>query len=176
MGDKGEGGVKNLKKWVTSTYGWPLRERTQASGVKLDQNTLWITGGSSGETTSELISFGKPPIDGPKLPFWVNRHSMIKVDQKTIYLIGGTGANYHYFAHELSNSTWIIDPTNNFSIKKGPLMNVERPNGPTSAKMTINGNIFIVVAGGTKVCSPYRTSLELLNTSLPNQDWMYGKI
>ena len=55
-------------------------------------------------------------------------------------------------------------------------MNVERPSGPTSAKMTINGNIFIVVAGGTKVCSPYRTSLELLNTSLPNQDWMYGKI
>ena len=91
-------------------------------------------------------------------------------------IIGGTGANYHYFAYELSTRTWIIDPANNFVIKEGPSMNVERPGGPKSAKMMINGNIFIVVAGGTKYCSPYNTSVELLNTSLPNQGWMYGKI
>ena len=65
-----------------------LTARTEASGVQLDQKTLWITGGNSGEAITELISFGKPPIDGPTLPFWVNRHSMIKVDQKTIYIIG----------------------------------------------------------------------------------------
>ena len=64
-----------------------LKKRTMASGVQLDQKTLWITGGSSGKTTTELISFGKPPINGPKLPFCVNRHSMIKVDQKTLCII-----------------------------------------------------------------------------------------
>lgn len=167
-----------------------LEKRTMASGVQLDQKTLWITGGSgdggnSGETTTELISFGKPPINGTKLPFGINRHSMIKVDQKTIYIIGGTngqrvlapavanGMMIFTFSH--STTTWIIDPTNDFDMKQGPSMNVERPSDPTSAKMAINGTIFIVVAGGTSYLCPYKKSVELLNTSLPDQGWMYGK-
>ena len=42
------------------------------------------------------------------------------VDQKTVYLIGGSQDG------QTSDKTWIIDPTNNFEIKVGPSLNIPR--------------------------------------------------
>ena len=138
--------------------------------VVLNKNTLWITGGDEfeGNMSTELISLDQPPIKGPKLPFSIIYHSMVKLDAKNIYLIGGF-QNFKY-----SKDTWIIDPTKNFRIKQGPSLNVQRHLN-SSSKMKIQGKIYLVVIGGMEGHADLDT-VEILDTSTPNQKWKIGTL
>ena len=88
---------------------------------------------------------------------------------KSIYLIGGKQNG------EESDKTWIIDPTNNFEIIEGPRMNNARSKH-LCATMRINNKIFIVVFGGCwfGVGHGY-IDVEILDTSLPTNNWKIGK-
>ena len=88
---------------------------------------------------------------------------MIQVDSKSIYLIGGRQDG------KRSNKTWIIDPTNNFEMKEGPEMNYEKQRR-LCATMRLNNKTFIVVVG-----SYASTKTEILDTSLPTNNWKRGK-
>ena len=111
--------------------------------------------------STEIISLDQPPEKGPKLPFTVAYHSMVQVNSKTIYLIGG------HQNDKASSNTWIIDPTKNFEIKEGP--HLKKPCfTPTSATMKLNGKIFIIVVGDGG------RSVEILDTSLPGNGWKLG--
>ena len=75
-----------------------LEERIHASSVILNQTTLWITGGfcmlDKGDLKKSTEFFSVQDsknisVKGPELPFRVHHHSMIFVNSKTIYLIGG---------------------------------------------------------------------------------------
>ena len=81
-----------------------LEERIHASSVILNQTTLWITGGfclgcgfcmldkGDSKKSTEFFSVQNSKnisVKGPELPFRVHHHSMIFVNSKTIYLIGG---------------------------------------------------------------------------------------
>ena len=90
---------------------------------------------------------------------------MVLVDPTTIYLIGG------WQNGQLSNKTWIIDPTNDFQIKVGPSLNNSRVRHSCS-KMRIEGRIFLVVAGGFN--NGGLDSVELLDTTCPDQGWKIG--
>ena len=79
-----------------------LETRMLASSVVLNQERLWITGGHL-KLSTELISVDQPPVKGPDFPFRIDCHSMIHVNSKTIYLIGGSKNGI------TSNETWIID-------------------------------------------------------------------
>ena len=105
-------------------------------------------------------------MPGPDLPFTIWTHSMVHVDPTAIYLIGGIQND------ELSNKTWIIDPTNEFQIKVGPSLNIAR-NFHSCSKMRIEGRIYLVVAGGFKD-PDILDSVELLDTSCPDQGWKKG--
>ena len=57
---------------------------------------------------------------------------MVKVNQKSIYIIGG------YSRHGIThNNTWIMDPTDNFKLKEGPPM-IHMSGENESAKMMLN--------------------------------------
>ena len=156
--------------------------RSFASSVVMNDSYIWVTGGCSKEgleKSTEIISLDQPPVSGPDLPFTVSHHSMVLVDPKTIYLIGGF-QEYH----QRSNKTWIIDPTNNFQIKVGPSLNIGRTSFSCS-KMKIEGRIFLVVAGGvgdsltppTTMGDPgdeYLDSVELLDITCPQKGWEMG--
>merc|ERR1712001_565287 len=86
----------------------------------------------------------------------------VQVDPKSIYFIGGGGIKC------TGEETFIIDPTNNFNIRKGPPMNIVRRMQHAGAKMKINGKIFIVVVGPTN-------TVEILDTSSPKNGWKFGK-
>ena len=92
-----------------------LEKRRSAAGVLLNYDTLWIVGGLDcddiGLRTTEFIKLGKHSVKGPDLPFSVYGHSMIKYDEKNIYLIGGSQND------SVSKKTWIVNPANNFQIK-----------------------------------------------------------
>ena len=146
--------------------------RLNATSVVLNKSKIWVTGGvdpnhlQTTEKSTEIISLNEPPVLGPDLPFIAYNHSMILVNTKTIYLIGGIQGNSQ------DGKTWIIDPTNDFQIKEGPSLNFARSNHSCS-KMRIEGRIFLVVAGGW---DDNRTldSVELLDTTCPDQGWKMG--
>ena len=99
---------------------------------------------------------------------------MVQIDSKTVYIIGGMQNG------KVSNKTWIVDPTNDFQIKEGPSLNEAR-DSHSSAKMKINGKLYIVVAGGMNCGSSTpvpggfeKKSVELLDTTSPDQFWEMG--
>ena len=95
---------------------------------------------------------------------------MLRVDSKTIYLIGG------YQDGKVSNKTWIFDPTKNLAIKEGPPMNHPgQGQGHASATMRLNNKVFIVVAGDTYGNpNSFGITTEILDTSLTSNIWRIG--
>ena len=145
-----------------------LDKRFQSSCVVIDQTKLYVTGGIGKST--EILSLDQFPVRGPELPFIVSKHSVVQIDSKTIYLIGGQQDGV------TSNKTWIINPINNFDIISGPNLNEAR-DCHSCNKMKINGKIILVVAGGsTGGRNNNRTmnSVELLDTTSTNQGWIKG--
>ena len=144
-----------------------------ASSIVLNESKLWVTGGWNHEdgmtNSTEIISLDQPPVPGPDLPFTVYDHSMVLVDPTTIYLIGGCQNGRESDA----NKTWIIDPTNDFQVKEGPSLNISRVN-PSCSKMKIHGKIFLVVAGGSNYHGNAGDTVELLDTTCPEQGWKMG--
>ena len=187
------GGTRNANEELkdVSILGQPNKTfemfdvRLHSSSIALlNSSKLWITGGIScygGWNTSErqrksteLISIDQSPIKGPDLPFVISNHTMVQIDSKTVYIIGG------HQNGKVSNKTWIVDPTNDFQIKEGPSLNEARQSH-SSARMKIKGKIFIVVAGGNDCGSSipvpgghHKKSVELLDTTSPDQFWEMG--
>ena len=162
--------IKMLDHWLKKNLEKFSRDRQhppQRSGLVVDENTLWITSNHYLEkvTKSEIISWNmhnRQWTIGPELPMAFSFHVVVQVDPKSIYFIGGGGIKC------TGEETFIIDPTNNFKIRKGPPMNVVRRMQHAGAKMKINGKIFIVVVG------PANT-VEILDTSSPKNGWKFGK-
>ena len=80
---------------------------------------------------------------GPKLPFRISNHAMVKVDEATVYIIGG-------YEDEgwTTNKTWIADFSNGFKVKKGPKLKAPRSDH-SCAVMEIDGKTILVVVGGS---------------------------
>ena len=115
--------------------------------------------------STEFVRVDQEPVKGPDLGFSIKKHCMIQINAFTIFIIGGWlgGGNK-------STATWVVDPSNNFRLKEGPSLNVPR-NGHSCSKMTINGRILIVVAGGSDGQSCL-DSVEILDLNYPV--WMQG--
>ena len=136
-----------------------LEKRKYASSILLSQNKLWGTGGNNQTdqilNSTEFISLDGKPVKGPNLPFPMNGHCMIQVNSNTVYIIG--------------KKTLIVDLSNNFEIKEGPTLD---PRWAVyellCAKMYINGKTFIVV------CGLPNGETEILDTSVPGQNWKNG--
>ena len=171
-----DGNMRNINNGIilrTNEELTLIEGRIFASSIVLNETRLWVCGGIERHimnrlNSSEFISLDQPPEDGPKLPFTVSHHCMVQVDSKSIYLIGGR-QNTRFSE---SKNTWIIDPTNNFAIKKGPKMIYARDEH-SCATMRLNNKTFIVVFGGCY--GPDKAKPEILDTSLPSNDWKRGK-
>ena len=152
-----------------------LEERLNASNVQLDQKTLWITGGQFKKST-EFITLDKSPLKGPDLPFIIHHHTMVSVNSKTIYIIGGyqNEKMTPSYNSNITNKTWIVDPTKNYSIKSGQSLNEARY-AHSCTKMKIQGKTFLVVAGGANENDDSLDSVELLDTECPDEGWIIGK-
>ena len=174
-----------------------LADRAIISSVQLNENTLWVTGGCgrlgeidwrtiTEQKSTEFISLDEPPVKGPDLPLTIIGHSMVKVDSKTIYIVGG---KYMYNENVFMKDTWICDPTNNFKFKKGPCMNMARNQGISCAKMKIDNKNFLVAVHHEPNNPGYLPrysveevplhekpidSVELLDTSNPEKGWIIG--
>ena len=117
-----------------------LQKRVYSASVIVNESKvnskLWVTGGQENDldsystlNNSEFVFFEKDEklnlkrlisVKGPDLPFTICQHGMAKIKENSIYIIGGRQND------ETSRNVWIVDPTNGYSIKKGPLLNTPR--------------------------------------------------
>ena len=119
--------------------------------------------------TTEFISNNEPPKKCPDLPFTLFGHFMVKYNENSIFIIGGDQND------ELSDKSWIIDPSKQFQIKEGPSLHKARAYA-SCGKMEINGKTFLVVAGGATHCAfDFLKSAELLDPT-SDQGWIQGTI
>ena len=143
----------------------------------VNQKEIWVLGNyfvGAPYQLNHLISLNKLPKEGPKLPFTtICGHSMVQIDTKTIYIIGG----YKFATREKTEETWVIDPSSNYDFKPGPSLKKAR-SFHACATMILNGRIFIIIAGGQASQSVLlwgcNTTVEILDTSNPTHGWMEG--
>ena len=150
----------------TKVFNMSVNGRRYASSIKLNQSTMWITGGyDSNENYLNSTEF--VTVNGSTaavtLPFTVYTHCMIQYQPDAILLIGGQ-QDYEWN----SDKTWIIDPTNGFNITEGPPLKEGRTDHSCGKWKDEYGNVIVMVAGG------YRTdSVEILNTT-QMKEWVKG--
>ena len=135
----------------------------------------------------ELISINGHIEHGPELPFTIYEHSMVKVTDNAVYMIGGCGQMKPEIPNgRFGGTTWKINPTDNFKIIEGPSLSSRRnilwPK-PACGQMKISGRTFLVAYGhwnwpefsnSFKMDSVDGNSLKLLDISLPDQNWIDG--
>ena len=101
---------------------------------------------------------------------------MIYYDPNTIFLIGGIQNGV------ISNKTWIINPNQDFQMREGPTLKVERWGHSCGKMICKDGNIVIVVAGGISDNHHEERhergmlqNVEILNPT-SDKGWEYGML
>jgi len=167
-----------------------IEQRAFSASVILNINkfttNLWVTGGKdrrdNGLKSSEFILIrdalelddeNQPSevkqldsIQGPELPFTISQHGMAKISENAIYIIGGRQDD------EISQNVWIIDPKDQYSVKKGPSLKTSRYDF-SCGTMEVDGKTIIVVAGGYTKPKTFLDTVELLDP-LSKKGWIPG--
>ena len=141
--------------------------RSYASSIKLNQSTLWITGGYDSHlndlNSTEFVTVNGTTF-GVELPITVHGHCMVQYQSDTILLIGGK-QNGEWD----SDMTWIIDLKNGFDFTEGPSLKEGRMYHSCGTMEDEYGNVLVIVAGGDVWMEP----VEVLNTTLM-KEWVEG--
>ena len=131
-------------------------------GYAVMKNQLVVAGGSggSGGRTIEVLS---PTTRSRTLPVTLPEDSsgkpcVVPWDEDTFMVIGGSDKNGG------SNKTFFVNMVTN-KLSNGPKMHFRR-NSHACKEMTVNGETFIVVAGGTR-----STATEVLSKSSKSNGW-----
>ena len=151
-------------------------KRMAHTNVQLSESKIWVTGGLQINQvfkvrdlkSTQFISVDKdkPAYDGPELPFSIANHSMVLVNSKNIYIVGGKQNGEDH-----SKKTWIVDSDQNFAVAEGPSLNNRIKYGGNSvAKMNVNGKDVLIA-----ICFKFeKVKFEILDTTSPNQKWKEG--
>ena len=116
--------------------------------------------------STEYIRLNQETEKGPKLPFRISSHAMVKVNETTVYIVGGKDEGGWE-----TDETWIVDFSNEFKVKRGPEL-IRARFGHSCAIMKINGETILVVVGGDHVGNE---DVELLDLSEPDPCWKTGR-
>ena len=110
---------------------------------------------------------------GPKLPFTIRSHAMIKYNENSVILMGGAQND------QWSQKTWIcsnyFSENEDISVEPGPDMNFVR-HSHACAKMVFGEKVYLVVTGGVGAhYRDYLKSVEILDLSSETPVWISGK-
>merc|ERR1711971_1155218 len=163
-------------------YRWTLftqlaYNRAYHSTVLINENVLWITGGTTPEgrtQTSEFVFTNGSTAEGPLLEVPVESHCTVRLDDDSILFVGG--------ANVLGNSDSATDSTsygsNTFVYKvssneftEGPRLNIGRSrHGCVVYQSRVHGNRNVVlVAGGSMTTSSNALITELWDFTISNE-------
>ena len=164
------GGMENtdcnvIDESGSQSFDMAANGRIWAASVKLNQSTMWITGGVDSEyeilKSSEFVTI-KGSTKGPNLLYPIQTHCIVQYKPNGFLLIGGdTG-------YGITKRIWIIEQKNEFNITEGPYLNYGRTLPSCGTVKDEFENVLIIVAGGGE------DSIEILNTTTMTK-WITGK-
>ena len=111
-------------------------------------------------------------ISGPRLPFKVANHCMLKLKNGSVLIIAGQQKNF------VSQRMWTVDDVGSpdkFKLTKGPSLNQKRFSAACGEMLDYFGNTIYIVAGGRDKHGNNLETVEILNSTEMNQ-WMMGKL
>ena len=151
-------------KVFKKTKPFETKNRANYALVKLNESTLWMTGGFYSKTEFITVDGAKVGIE---LPFDISFHCMVLYSTNLVLLIGGTFNDENNTYHSRTRRSWIIDTENDFNITDGPLLNEGRKSHNWGKMRDQFGNVLIVVSGDNR-------PVEILHTTVMDK-WEIGK-
>ena len=150
-------------------------ERVDAASIVLNDNTLWVTGGSGLAATEYLTATGT--MLGPDLPMALYEHAMVAINSTCSIVIGGF-SNY-----EVSTSTFFYNHNEGEwhyfgNWTNGPSL-VQGRRYPAAGIVTdeVTDEHFVVVTGGDVADLSGSAFVDLDSTEiLQDGEWVQGKI
>ena len=145
-------------------------KRAFADSIVLDNDKIWILGGSDGtqgsrlSSTEYIYSDGRTE-EGPPMPIALSSHSVLKINQSTSFLVGGYVGSSDYI-----KKTWYF----NGEWSKGPDLRIGRSGHSLGiVRDSATFQEYLVVAGGYD--GSYNLSdVEIL--SVNGNAWVSGKL
>ena len=152
--------------------------RSSAASIVINDNTLWITGGSG--SNSELLASTEyvtltETMPGPTMPIGLLNHAIVAINSTFSMVIGGLDENRIQTLMMTGNlqtiSTYFYDHNEEEWITGPSLMNARESHAAGMVTDEVTSEHFVVVTGG-KDSSFYLDSTEILQDG----EWVQGKI
>jgi len=135
--------------------------RSRMASVMVNKYDMWITGGSHGSLTTDIINtITRSSKQGPDLPEGMSTHCAVKIDDQFVFL--GTALRHAYIVDILK------DP---FEFKRLPDMKHVRRFAACGYIKMKNGERAVIVAGGATFMSSGTTSELYL---IDKKEWVEG--
>jgi hypothetical protein len=157
--------------------------RASAASIVINDNTLWVTGGSGGSgsiggeflASTEYVTLTET-MPGPTMPIGLFHHAMVAINSTFSMVIGGTAGNWiqtlimtgtaqtiltYFYDH--NEEEWITGPS---------LMQARESHAAGIVTDEVTGEHFVAVTGGINDDSGHLNSTEILQDG----EWVQGKI
>ncbi len=120
--------------------------------IVINDEELFLVGGFKTDETiadnTEFVTLGKPTsTPGPKLPFGIQRHCFLKIDESTAFVIGGRSMTDRGQVLPVSSTLFYDIKAKTF--QDGPKLNHKRF-FHVCARFDLGGKTFVLVAGPDK--------------------------
>jgi hypothetical protein len=174
----GDGRCFSIIKYSSITPVLRLRgPRGGAASVVWNSTTLWLTGGSHGNSgitkSTEFVQL-TGTTRGPDLPLGVYGHCLVSLNDTTALLIGGQGGSDGTFSVN-SKATFYYNTDHNTWTDGPPLITGRGGHSCALFKSPQHGNTdTVIVTGGYNGNLDYLASTEFLNLESSNS-WESGK-
>jgi hypothetical protein len=130
--------------------------RHRGYGIMLDNETLWVTGGldsfSTRLATTEFVSLNESKF-GPDLPMKTYDHCMVKINEGTIMMTGGSSNSVFnsVFNYDIENQTWTSGP-DMISPRRGHACGIQWTTLPQGLIGNSHRSVVIVVPDDIVTC------------------------
>jgi hypothetical protein len=141
--------------------------RRDAASIVINDNTLWVTGGSNWNVGGRLASTEYVTVTGtmlgPDLPMALDSHAIVAINSTCSMVIGGISNDYSAltFFYDRNEGEWINGPS---------LMQARGYHAAGIVTDEVTGEHFVAVTGG--YYSGHLDSTEILQDG----EWVQGKI
>ena len=154
--------------------------RSSAASIVINDNTLWITGGSGsfgGEflASTEYVTLTET-MPGPTMAIGLFHHAIVAINSTFSMVIGGTDENWVQTLMTTGTmqtiSTYFYDHNEEEWITGPSLTKARESHAAGMVTDEVTSEHFVVVTGGKEYSSLYLDSTEILQDG----EWVQGKI
>ena len=151
--------------------------RDDAASIVLDDNTLWVTGGTNGSNLHNWLSSTdyvtmSGTLPGPDLPMTLAQHAMVAINSSSSMVIGGR----HRGLGSSRTSTFFYDHIEG-KWNNGPSLSQKRC-GHAAGIITdkVTNEQFVAVTGGSYYAGKYKYVYLDSTEILQDGKWVQGKM